>query len=114
MAIKTWDGSTGTWSTAGSWSPTGVPADTDDVVLPGTAGGYTLTLDVVSAALDSLQIGDGAGAGAITFAIGAATLNVTGGGGGATDTITMNEPGGAVISIGGGSINAAVLALAAT
>lgn len=109
MALKTWDGSTGTWSTAGSWTPTGVPADTDAVVLPGTVGGYTLTLDVNSNLLDSLQIGDGAAAGVINFLVGANTLNVTGG----ANSITVNEPGGANVILGGGSINAGTLGLAA-
>jgi len=35
MANKTWNGSTGTWATAASWSPTGVPATTDDVFING-------------------------------------------------------------------------------
>jgi hypothetical protein len=33
MAVKTWNGSTGTWATGGSWSPTGVPAAADTVVI---------------------------------------------------------------------------------
>jgi len=35
MANKTWNGSTGTWATAASWSPAGVPATTDDVFING-------------------------------------------------------------------------------
>jgi hypothetical protein len=41
-ADKTWDGSTGAWSTAGSWSPSGVPASGDNVFFP--AGTYTVTI----------------------------------------------------------------------
>jgi hypothetical protein len=40
MATKTWNGSTGTWATAGSWSPTGIPLSTDDVVI--NAGSVTI------------------------------------------------------------------------
>ena len=44
MAIKIWNGTTGTWATAGSWSPTGVPAATDEVRINGgtiTVAGQT-------------------------------------------------------------------------
>jgi len=33
MADKTWNGSTGTWATSASWSPTGVPLSTDNVFI---------------------------------------------------------------------------------
>jgi hypothetical protein len=33
MAVKTWNGSNGTWATGASWSPTGVPAAADTVVI---------------------------------------------------------------------------------
>jgi hypothetical protein len=110
MALKTWDGTTGNWSDGTKWGLLpGAPADNDTVVLPGTVGGYVLTLDVNSNLLDSLQIGDGASAGVINFLIGANTLNVTGG----ANSIISNEPGGANIVLGGGSINAGTLGLAA-
>ena len=36
---KTWTGAAGTlaWGTAGNWDPSGVPAETDDVVIDGAA-----------------------------------------------------------------------------
>src|SRR5205823_4813304 len=101
----------GTWSTAGSWAPAGVPDPNDDVVLPGSSGGYVLTLDVSTNALDSLTIGNGASLGPINLVVGSNTLNVNGVGGGATNTITMNEPGGGFIVLGGGTINATSLGL---
>ena len=33
MATKTWIGTDGSWSTAGNWSPSGVPADADTVFI---------------------------------------------------------------------------------
>ena len=84
MAQKIWNGTTGTWSTAANWNPAGVPADGDDVALPDSGSPYTLTLDVDTALLDSLAIGDpAAGVGLITLDLGAFTLNVNGTGGGA-------------------------------
>ena len=38
MAIKTWIGpAAGVWATAGYWSPSGIPASTDDIVFTGDA-----------------------------------------------------------------------------
>ncbi|MBV8493940.1 MAG: DUF4347 domain-containing protein, partial [Alphaproteobacteria bacterium] len=57
MATKTWKG-TGTtgnpnsanWNTSSHWSPAGVPAAGDDVILPasGSNGAYTVTLNIAS------------------------------------------------------------------
>ena len=51
MATKTWNGSTGTWATAASWSPSGVPAAADDVII--NAGSVT----VAAQTCGSLTIG---------------------------------------------------------
>jgi len=40
MANKTWNGGTGTWATAGNWTPSGVPAVGDDIFING--GSVTL------------------------------------------------------------------------
>jgi len=40
---KTWSGGNGNWNTPASWSPSGVPANTDDVVINSTG---TVTLNV--------------------------------------------------------------------
>jgi len=45
---KTWDGSTGNWSDASKWIPSGVPANTDSVIV----NGGTITMDIT----DSIQI----------------------------------------------------------
>jgi len=112
MAQKIWNGTTGTWSTAANWNPAGVPADGDDVALPDSGSPYTLTLDVDTVLLDSLAIGDPrAGVGLITLDLGAFTLNVNGTGGGATDTISLQQLGGTLITLEGGTINATTLQL---
>ncbi len=53
-AIKTSTG--GNWNTAGTWSPTGVPAANDTVII--SSG--TVTIDVNTNAIDSLNINSGA------------------------------------------------------
>jgi len=40
MANKTWNGGTGTWATAGNWTPSGIPANTDDIFI--NAGSVTI------------------------------------------------------------------------
>jgi hypothetical protein len=40
MANKTWNGGTGTWATAGNWTPSGIPLNTDDIFI--NAGSVTL------------------------------------------------------------------------
>src|SRR5258708_19913522 len=45
MATKTWTGALSTdWNTAGNWSPPGVPASTDDVLIGTTANSPTLSV----------------------------------------------------------------------
>ena len=74
MATRTWaNPNGGLWSVKTNWSPNGVPAGGDDVFI--NAGGtYTVTLDVNSAALNSLTLG-GSG---VTLAVGTSTLRVSG------------------------------------
>ena len=52
---KTWNGSNGSWNTAASWSPAGVPATTDDVVV--NAGTVTLTASTTVASLSCASSG---------------------------------------------------------
>src|SRR5438552_3934521 len=114
MAIVTWanPGTDGTWNVPANWTGGAVPIADDDVTLGGFTVSYTVTLDITTAALDSLNVGTG-DTGSVTLSLGAFSLDVTGAGGGATDTITLNEAGGASIAIGGGTIDAATLNLAA-
>ncbi len=49
----------GTWSTPSNWSPAGVPATGDDVVLPALGADYAVTLDV-GASISGLAVGAGA------------------------------------------------------
>src|SRR5260370_34485633 len=45
MATKTWTGALSTdWNTAGNWSPPGVPASADDVLIGTTANSPTLSV----------------------------------------------------------------------
>src|SRR5437763_56232 len=115
MAVVTWTnpGTNGTWSTAANWTPS-APAATDDVTIAGDATlSYTVTLDLAATpALDSLTLGSG-NVQSVTLSLGANTLDVTGAGAGFTDTITLNEAGGATISLASGAITAATLNLAA-
>jgi fibronectin-binding autotransporter adhesin len=68
----------GSWLTAGNWSPSGVPTNGDAVCLPGT-GTYTVTIDnSTTAAANVLFIGAGATL-AITGTTGASTLTVSNG-----------------------------------
>lgn len=64
MATKTWSGgATGTWNTASNWTPSGVPATGDDVVI--NTSGCDVTLDVhigggqTNTGLNSLTITSG-------------------------------------------------------
>src|SRR6266404_2213540 len=105
MATKTWKGTSGStatpksgnWNKSSSWSPSGVPAAGDDVIIGGS-GTYTLTLNV-SATVNSLTISDSSA----TLAIGTATLTVTG---------TINDQSGRITIAGGKIIAAGGLALA--
>ncbi|MEO7045113.1 MAG: hypothetical protein ABI091_07365, partial [Ferruginibacter sp.] len=91
-ATKT--GSTGSWNTAATWSPAGVPAAGDDVVINGT-----VTLDI-NTSCASLTINNGK-----VFIGGVFTLNISGNfinnGGtftGSTSTINFNGTGNSLIS----------------
>src|SRR5215475_13436140 len=95
-------GASGTWNTGGNWSPSSIPGDQADVILDGSATAYSVSLDVDTAALNSLTIGTDGGSGNVTLAVGSYTLNVIGSGG--TDTITLQGTGGSHITIGGGRI----------
>ncbi len=53
-AQKTWNGSIGNWSDANKWSPSGVPANTDDVII----NSGTITLDITDT-IASLDISGG-------------------------------------------------------
>src|SRR5713101_5017759 len=112
MAIVTWanPGTDGTWNVPANWTGGVLPVADDDVTLGGFTASYTVTLDITTPALDSLNVGTG-DTGSVTLSIGANTLEVTGAGGGATDTITLNEVGGATIALANGTIDAATLNL---
>jgi hypothetical protein len=45
FAQKTFNVSSGSWATAGNWSPAGVPSITDDVIIP---GGATVTISATA------------------------------------------------------------------
>ena len=101
MATKIWTGGgslsspqSGVWATKTNWSPVGIPAAGDDVVING-AGSYTISLSANTASLNSLTISN-TGA---TFAIGSFTLRVTGG---AASAINLQS---GQITISGGTIN---------
>ena len=57
MAIKIWAGSDGAWSTAGNWSPSGVPTNSDDVYIEDSSQGITSGLGQSAVTLASLNIG---------------------------------------------------------
>jgi len=72
-ANKTWIGASGgNWGTAGNWSPSGIPAAVDDVIIP---TGYSVSVNVV-ASCASLTIQGGATSNAIT--LNSASLTVSG------------------------------------
>ena len=61
MAVKIWTGATdGDWSVAGNWSPSGVPASTDDVII---SAAYTVSitagLNQSAVTLNSLTVEEG-------------------------------------------------------
>ena len=98
MVTKTWNGGAGTWSTPTAWTPPGVPAAGDDVVLVGNAD-VTITLDVNTANLNSFAFDTTQN---LTFAIGAFTLNVTGT---SATAISIGGTGNEAITIAGGTVN---------
>lgn len=58
--IKNWNAGSGDWSTAGNWSPIGLPGPADPVLVGNTAAAHNdwLTLDV-HASIASLAVTDG-------------------------------------------------------
>jgi len=86
-ATKTWDGGAGTtnWADANNWSPDGVPASTDDIILDNSsvAGSYTVSLSTAQT-VRSLQLGYSGNTNTIELDVSSATTNVlTVSGGGA-------------------------------
>jgi hypothetical protein len=113
LALKFWTGpgpgsvinpTDGKWNVDGNWFPSEIPDNNDDVILGGTGGIYTVTLDADSRTLDSVTI-NSTGAGSATLAVGASTLGVTGNGLGAADSVGVTGTGNG-ITIAGGAINA--------
>src|SRR6516165_8347078 len=81
MSTKVWTGgrttsnpNTGNWKTPSNWSPTGVPAAGDDVIIAGS-GSYTVTLSA-NENCNTLTINNSTAA----LAIGKDTLGVGGSG----------------------------------
>jgi large repetitive protein len=100
MASKVWTGGgttsnpkSGSWQTKTNWSPTGVPASTDDVTIAGS-GGYTVSLSA-NATVNTLTI---VNSGAV-LTIGSQTLHVDG-----STASAINLQAGQ-ITISGGTIN---------
>jgi len=82
VATKTWTGVTGTWTTAGNWSPSGAPGTGDDVVFP--SGTYSVT---VNGNVNCANFTVTATSGTVTFlSSGANTISVSGG----SFTLTSN------------------------
>ena len=61
MAVKIWTGATdGDWSVAGNWSPSGVPASADDVILSASyVVSITAGLNQSAVTLNSLTVEQG-------------------------------------------------------
>jgi len=120
MATRTWKGGgttanpkSGNWGTSANWSPAGVPAAGDDVVIDGS-GAYTVTLNGNTAALNALTINNSAA----TLVIATFTLHVSGTGASAINvragqiTIaggTVNDAGGMTLASGAGVTGAGAL-----
>jgi len=98
LVTKTYNAGSGTWNTPSNWTPIGVPANGDDVVLVGN-GNITITLDVNTANLNSVAFNS---TNNLVFAIGTFTLTVTRTSSGA---ITIGTTGTQEITIAGGTIN---------
>ncbi|MBV9862594.1 MAG: hypothetical protein JO267_10650, partial [Alphaproteobacteria bacterium] len=116
MATDAWQnpGTSGNWSTGANWSQGHPPNTGEDVVLGNSSTAYTVTLDVNSNALPSLEIGQGSDSNApVTFDVGAQTLDVNRSISGGTRTITLeaNNTGPNILNIEGGTITAASLVL---
>ena len=98
MAVKIWTGATdGDWSVAGNWSPSGVPASSDDVIL---SAAYTVSitagLNQSAVTLNSLTVEEG-----FSGAIGSksADLQI------ATDALTFEGSGVAYIDLGSNAVD---------
>ena len=110
MASKTWQASGsnlgGKWSDISHWNDNTLPADGDDVTIPTLTpnNAFTVTLDINTAALDSLTINSNSGT--IIQIPKTTTLNVTGTGSGATDLLTVTA---GHIAMQGGTINAGAI-----
>lgn len=72
VVVKT-SAATGLWSAPGTWSPSGVPTSLDNVII---ADGTTVTIDVITATCNNLQVGQGASGSLIYLAGTASTLSV--------------------------------------
>lgn len=103
LAITVTSAGTGNWNNAGTWSPSGVPASSDDVVI---ASGDVITLDI-STTCKSLTFTSGS-SGAILY-VSSNNLIVTGGivMNGTNQTSGTNPT---IISITSGSVTCASLA----
>lgn len=76
MATKTWVGTTSSWNTAGNWSPSGVPANGDDVIMNNAAN---CSVDVATNNLRSFDMTGYTGTLSNSF-----TINVVGAAGSTT------------------------------
>jgi len=71
LAQRTWTGNTNTdWGNASNWSPVSIPADADDIIIPGSKSHYPVLL--VNRKMRSITIESGA---SITFTGGTATVD---------------------------------------
>lgn len=73
-AVKSWDAGSGNWTSAGNWSPVGVPGAADDVLIGPHIGAAneTVTLNA-NASVDSVTLTDG-----MTLRTSTGSLNITG------------------------------------
>ncbi len=61
LAQKTWTGATSTaWNTATNWSPSGVPAPTDDVIIPSAPANQPVVNGTITPVCKNLTINSGA------------------------------------------------------
>ncbi len=61
----TWNGDSGNWSETTNWTPNGVPASTDDVLIT-AEGTYSVTMDV-DVSINNLTIGGSTGIQTLTL-----------------------------------------------
>ncbi len=98
---KTWDGTNGNWNDANKWSPAGLPASGDDVIIPAPGVTvFTLSLNQNASIRNYTQ--NGATYGATLRATAAQTLTLSGpltwSGGAITGGMTVVANGGVTIS----------------